>query len=281
MKKLSIILSALVLSAANAQTINQNQIRHVETSLNHLTVLEFGEQVTTLAVADPDSFKVEHHDDKVFVMPLREKVSTNLFVWTVSRQISYELDPAGQLATMDVLIRNAPPPDPHAASATAAVIADGEIHKIASLVLAQTMMGAQDIAHEPAKAAMGGVQVVLEAVYRAKERLYIRYSVTNGTDAPFRLTPPDVSSLLPTQTPISLLSLRNHQLSTQTVGALKPKPGPSLAVMQSEAATHDLAAGQKTTGVVSVECPQDNHPQLYQFDFGVEHDNPLRVEAVL
>jgi type IV secretory pathway VirB9-like protein len=91
-------------------------VRHVETSLNHLTVLEFGEPITTLAVGDLDSFKVEHHDDKVFVMPLREKVATNLFVWTASRQLSYELDPAGQLATMDVVVRNDPPADPHVAT---------------------------------------------------------------------------------------------------------------------------------------------------------------------
>jgi hypothetical protein len=34
---------------------SQSQIRHIETSLNHLTVLEFGESVTTLAIADADS----------------------------------------------------------------------------------------------------------------------------------------------------------------------------------------------------------------------------------
>ena len=33
----------LTVAAAGAQTTNQSQIRHIETSLNHLTVLEFGE----------------------------------------------------------------------------------------------------------------------------------------------------------------------------------------------------------------------------------------------
>ena len=94
-------------AVAGAQTTSQSQIRHIETSLNHLTVLEFGESVTTLAIADPDSFQVERHDDKVFVKPLREGVSTNLFVWTASRESSYELDPAGQLSAMDVLVRSA------------------------------------------------------------------------------------------------------------------------------------------------------------------------------
>src|ERR1700728_5431623 len=95
-------------TVAGAQTTNQSQIRHIETSLNHLTVLEFGESVTTLAIADPDSFQVERHEDKVFVKPLREGVSTNLFVWTASRELSYEREPTGQLRVIDVLVRTAP-----------------------------------------------------------------------------------------------------------------------------------------------------------------------------
>ena len=60
----------LAVAVAGAQTTSPSQIRHVETSLNHLTVLEFGEPVTTLAIADPDSFQVERHEDKVFVKPI-------------------------------------------------------------------------------------------------------------------------------------------------------------------------------------------------------------------
>ena len=142
---LSLVLAAVV---AGAQTTGQSQIRHIETSLNHLTVLEFGESVTTLAIADPDSFQVERHDDKVFVKPLREGVSTNLFVWTASRELSYELDPAGQLAVMDVLVRTDPVSDPHMTVRASAEPSDAEIRKIASLVLTQTMMGVEDIAHD-------------------------------------------------------------------------------------------------------------------------------------
>ena len=67
MKALGIVSLVVSAAAAGAQTTSQSQIRHIETSLNHLTVLEFGEAVTTLAIADPDSFQVERHDDKVFV----------------------------------------------------------------------------------------------------------------------------------------------------------------------------------------------------------------------
>ena len=202
MKTITILFLALGAIAAGAQTTNQSQIRHIETSLNHLTVLEFGESVTTLAIADPDSFQVERHDDKVFVKPLREGVSTNLFVWTASRELSYELDPAGQLAQMDVLVRTEPVPNPHTSTHASAEPSDAEIRKIASLVLTQAMMGVEDIVHDAEKPATGRVEVDLEQVYRAKDRIYIRYSVANETKAPFRVTTPDVCAPVPTEQPI-------------------------------------------------------------------------------
>jgi hypothetical protein len=272
---------AVAVAGAGAQTTNQNQVRHVETTLNHLTVLEFGEPVSTIAVADTDSFRVEHHDDKVFIEPLREGVATNLFIWTESRQLTYELDPAGQLATMDVLIRTEPAPKPHNVANAPAEPSDAEIRKMASLVLTQAMMGVQDVSHDGSKSIPDRVQVDLEQVYRAKDQLYIRYSITNQTKEPFRLTTPDVSAPLPTQLPISLLSLRNHQLSTQTFDAFKAKPGSTFTVVQAESLGHDLAPGQKTTGVLSVGSPQGNPPQILQLKFGSDHGKPLTVEAVL
>src|SRR5580698_1904506 len=162
MRTLTTISLALAVASAGAQTTSQSQIRHIETSLNHLTVLEFGEPVTTLAIADPDSFQVERREDKVFVKPLREGVSTNLFVWTASRELSYELDPAGQLAAMDVLVRTDPAPILHTNTQAAAEPSDAEIRKVASLILTQAMMGIEDIAHDGDKRPADRVQVTLE-----------------------------------------------------------------------------------------------------------------------
>jgi hypothetical protein len=281
MKMLITIPVALAVAVAGAQTTSQNQIRHVETSLNHLTVLEFGEPVSTIAVADTDSFRVEHHDDKVFIEPLREGVATNLFIWTESRQLTYELDPAGQIAAMDVLIRTEPAPNSHSVAPASAEPSNEEIRKMASLVLAQAMMGVQDIARDGHRTVPDRVEVDLEQVYRAKDQLYIRYSITNQTKEPFRLTTPDVSAPLPTQLPVSLISLRNHQLSTQTFDAFKTKLGSSFTVVQTESVARDLAPGQKTTGVLSIGSSQGNPPQILQLNFGSDHGKPLTVEAVL
>lgn len=281
MKVVGIISLIFAVATVGAQTTSQSQIKHIETSLNHLTVLEFGEPVTTLAIADPDSFQVERHDDKVFVKPLKDGVSTNLFIWTASREFSYELDPAGQLATMDVLVRAVPPPNAHAATEPTAVPSDAEIRKIAALVLAQAMLGVEDITHDPAKRPADRVEVSLEQVYRAKDRLYIRYSVTNLSKSPFRVTTPDIDNPLPTTQPISLLSLKDHQISSQTLASFKAKARTTLPVLEGESMTRDLAPGEKTTGVISVAHGAGNPPQIFQFSFGADHHGPLVIQAVL
>jgi len=280
MKSSLITALALFATAAGAQTTNFNQVQHIETALNHLTVIDLGESVVTLAVADPDAFQVERHDDKVFLKPLREGASTNLFVWTASRELSYELDPAGDLQNMNVLIRNLPSAVP-ARTAMVAEPNDQEIQKIASLVLTQALMGTEEIARDGSKMASDRVTVELEQVFRAKDQLYLRYSITNSTRFPFRVTSPDVREPEPTQVPISLLSLRDHQLSSQTFAAFRVKQGASIPVVHAESQTRDLAPGQKTTGIVSIRNAQQNPPQIYQLNFGNDHDSPVTVEAVL
>jgi hypothetical protein len=275
----SLLYSSLVLAAsvAGAQTVTQGQIRHIETSLNHLTVLDFGEPVTTLAVADSESFQVEQHGDKVLIKPVRDGVSTNLFVWTASRQFSYELDAAGQLASMDVLVSEAP----GATKKVAAEPSDAEIQKVASLVLTQTMMGAENITRDFEKRRDDRVEINLEQVYRAKDRIYIRYTAVNQSDAPFRLTSPGVHrASLPEHT-ISLLSLRDHQITPQAYSAFKVSSGPALEVLEAESAARDLASGQKTTGVISFAAAQDGTPRLYQLNFGSDQNQSLTVAAVL
>lgn len=280
MKKLTIGFLIVVATATGAQTTSQNQVRHIATSLNHLTVLEFGETVTTLAIGDLDSFEVERSGDKVLIKPLQQGVSTNLFVWTATRELNYELDPAGPVGTMDVLI-NAAPFSPAKSSVRASVEpSDEELHRIASLVMIQALTGAEAITHDGARRSPGRIEVELDQIYRAKGRLYIRYSVTDLTKAPFRVVPPDVYAPEPTRQPVSLVSLRDHQLTQKTFSQFKAKQGLELPVLQNSTTVQDLAPGEKTTGVISVEVSLGDRPQLYQLDFGVDQSGPVRVEAV-
>jgi len=282
MKVLIVIGLALASVTSGAQTTNFNQIQHVETALNHLTVFELGEPIITAVIADHDAFQIQRQDDKVFLMPLQPGISTNLFIWTPTRQLSYEIDAAGDATKMNVTIRNVPPTQ-HGPGQSLGNPApsDQEIQKIASLVLTQTLLGTKDISHEARKPPVDCVSVELVQVYRGKDRLYIRYSITNLTNSPFRVTTPDISQPLPTQQPISMLSLRDHQLSPQTFSAFKAKQGSSVPVVSAESQQRDLAPGQKTTGVISVHGSENNPPQLYQLNFGADQNHPVTVAAVL
>lgn len=281
MNVIMIAFIVLATAAACAQTTTQDQIRHIKTSLNHMTVLEFGEPVSTLAIADPDGFQIERHDDKVFIKPLRDGVSTNLFVWTRTRELSYELDPAGQLAQMDVLVRTESAPNSSAGAPVSVEPSDAEIRKIASLVLAQTMLDVEDIVRDPRKRAAGRVQVDLQQVYRAQDRTYLRYSVSNQTSAPFRVTTPEVSVPVPSEQPIALVSLRNHQITTRAFKAFKAKRASGIDVVQAESTIHDLAPGERTSGVISIGILTGDPPQIYQLNFGADQKGPLQVEVVL
>ena len=276
----SFLFAALAVTSlsACAQTTNFNQVQHIQTALNHLTIVDLGEPVINLAVAVPDAFEIERHEDKVFIKPLREGVSTNLFIWTTTRQLTYEIDPVGDVAKMNVIVRNAPQPIAHVA---AVEDDDRKIQKIAALVLTQALMGTEDIAHDNSKAPTSGLMVELNQVFRSKSDLYIRYTMTNQSKAPFRITTPDVYQPEPTQTPISILSLRDHQLSSQAFAAFKSKQGPSVPIAGAESQVRDLQPGQKSIGVICIHGSQTNPPKLYQLRFGSSQSGAITVETVL
>ena len=117
MRTCQLVFASILILSTNSQGFAQkiqtsqasrDQIIHVETSLNHLTVIEVSEPVTMVAVGSP-SFKVERRDNKVFIQPLEERESTNLFIWTPSTRYNYELAPAGDVAGMHFAIDHTAP----------------------------------------------------------------------------------------------------------------------------------------------------------------------------
>src|ERR1039458_790171 len=78
----------------DTETPSRERVVRVQTAMNHLTVIEVAEPVATVAVGSPQAFKVERRENKVFIQPLQENVATNLFIWTASTRLNYELVPA-------------------------------------------------------------------------------------------------------------------------------------------------------------------------------------------
>jgi hypothetical protein len=77
------------------------------------------------------------------------------------------------------------------------------------------------------------------------------------------------------------VSLRNHQINSQTFAAFKARKVSGIPVIQAESGARDLAPGEKTTGVVSIDSSAGNPPQIYQLNFGADQSGPLKVEVVL
>src|SRR5207249_11955222 len=86
-----------------SQYPDRAKVTRIETAMNHLTVIELAEPVTLAAAGSP-SFKIERRDNKVFIQPLEEGVSTNLFIWTGSGRWNYELIPAASVEQMHFAI---------------------------------------------------------------------------------------------------------------------------------------------------------------------------------
>ena len=80
------------------QTPDRNRVTRLGTTQDHLSVIELGEPVTQVA-AGSSSFKIEWRENKVFIQPLEPGATTNLFIWTASGRLSYELVPAATCVT--------------------------------------------------------------------------------------------------------------------------------------------------------------------------------------
>src|SRR5437899_13048799 len=91
------------------ETSDRTRILHLKTALNHLTVIEVAEPVVQVAAGSP-SFKVEWRENKVFVQPTEADATTNLFIWTTSQRLNYELEPAGAVTSMDFAVDQIPVP---------------------------------------------------------------------------------------------------------------------------------------------------------------------------
>src|SRR5579862_3082923 len=99
------------------ESSDRSQIIHLKTALNHLTVIELREPVTQVATGS-QSFKIEWRENKVFIQPTEADASTNLFIWTASERLNYELEPAGDVAAMDFAVDQMPLAQPKPASVT-------------------------------------------------------------------------------------------------------------------------------------------------------------------
>jgi hypothetical protein len=278
-----IVLTLALALAANAQKIEteksqRNRVMRLNTTANHLSVIELAEPVTEVA-AGSSSYKIEWRGNKVFVQPLEPEAATNLFIWTASGRLSYELIAVPSVADAEFAIdqepgtdtaKVAPAPQPAADSGSA------EQAKLASELL---------LASHPVRLAgelkRGRVQVLLKDVYRDNNRIYVRYLIRNEGRTAYQPACPDVFTLRSPRGPQSLYALAGSQLAGDQARVTAEGQAP-VQVVNAEIHASTVLAGGATLGLVAFDIPSSSitsTPTVLRFAF--PSDSAGEVTALL
>jgi len=259
--------TALV-SPARAQRIevqksDSNRIVRVETALNHLTVIELREPVTTVA-AGSSAFKIEWRENKVFVQPTEADVATNLFIWTASGRTSYELEPAGAVDQMHFAIDQLAPPSPAPTPA-----AKPSSPPATGVIAPEVLLNSRPIRTDGLKMPKNRVVVLLKDTLQGNaNELLIRYAVRNGTRQAYTLSTPQVVATNVNSSSRAMARLSNSQLSESAAARIEGATVTPVEVVSGSLRSVQVKPGQDTVGVVSVKLPaKRNSPTVLRLVF--------------
>ena len=251
------------------ETNGGGQIIHLKTALNHLTVIELREPVIQVATGS-QSFKVEWRENKVFLQPTEADASTNLFIWTASQRLNYELEPAGAVTSMDFAVDQILVPVTQTKPASAAPPQPSP---------SEVLLAGRPVRLESAKPTKKPVEVVIRDLYEGDGRVLVRYAVRNRGPHVYDVSTPKVYALTGARYPQSLYSLVDSQLGEQEATRLKVKQEIPVPVLEGQVQSSHLAPGQESVGVVAVRLPASTEPTVLRFQFA--DDGGERIAALL
>jgi len=278
---LTILAAGSVASAQNIthQNVNSNAVTKVATALNHISLIEMPEPITNAAVGSED-VRIEWHGNMVAIKPLRQNQPTNLFIWTEHTQSTYEIQAAGEVTSASFLIDETRTPASWEKSAEKPQPTEEEIQKTADALIDETLLLASPVGSRGLKDAKDHVNVRIDEVVRERDTLYVRYTVSNPSQHPYRISAPSIFSFTPKDGGESVASHRDTQVSDQWLGAFPVASTSRVSLRETSVGTRDIAPGQSAEGVVCFTRPQPA-PQIYQFVFANDENHPIHVTAVL
>ena len=244
------------------ETSDRTRIVHLKTALNHLTVIEVGEPVLEVAAGSP-SFKVEWRENKVFVQPTEADAATNLFIWTASQRLNYELEPAGAVASMDFAVDQAAVHIAEPMKPTAATTPVPISPSITELLLAGKpirMLPSKQRSSKP-------VEVWISDLYEKDGRLLIRYAVRNHGAQPYSIDTPQVYQLDGVRSQQSLYGFVDSQLGDEQITKLKIKQETPVKVLDGQLQSASIAPGQEVVGVVALQVASRPSPTVLRLQF--------------
>ena len=233
------------------QKPDRNQIVRVQTALNHLTVIEVGETVTTVAAGSP-AFKIEWRENKVFVQPTEPDVTTNLFIWTASGRLNYELEAAGAVEQMDFAIDQ---PVSRIQRRCRAAAVKPPASATTEQVALDSLLGGRPIRTDGLKEPKNRVIVLLKDTFqRENHEVFIRYAVRNDTRDVYTLTTPKVFTLSVDGPPSDLDRLVNFQVGESATAEIEGDEKP-VEIVSGSVRSARVEPGQETVGVIGVKLP--------------------------
>jgi len=281
---IALILAAGSIASAQTithQTVNPNAVTRVATALNHLSLIEMPEPITKAAIGS-DDVQIEWHGNTVALKPLRQGQSTNLFVWTEHTQSSYEILPPGDVTSAAFVIDETDGrPVGNKPAEVQSKISETEIQKAADTLIAQAMLQSSTVNSRGVKDSRDHVNVRITEVIRDKEALYVRYTVSNPGQHPYRVSEPEVYRFTPSAANNNVVgTLKAMQIPDHKVTALGGGTQVPLIVREDRLSNRDVIPGQSVDGVLCFKTNGDK-PQIYRFVFPNDQSHPVDAAAVL
>lgn len=274
---ISCFVLAIIALPARAQKLQvqdagHEQIIHVRTALDHLTVLEMNGPVSAVAVGS-SVFKVEWRENKVFIKPTEENVATNLFVWTATGRFNYELEPAGPVPEMVFAIDQAVPPPVKASL-------DRVVPKQVSPE--EVLIGTKPVRLYGSVPDKKRVAVYLNDLFQHDGQLFIHYTIRNDSTKTYTPGLPQVSALNSPRYHDSLYALSNCQLSPGEASRLKSSGEVPVEVTRTEMPSARIEPGKEATGIVAVKLPQGRSgPTVLRLSFLAASSGPISATLVM
>jgi len=256
-----IAVASLPTLAQKIETENTDrmQIVHLKTALDHLTVIELGEPVLQVASGSL-AFKVEWRENKVFIQPTETDTRTNLFIWTATQRMNYELEPAGTVRDMDFAIDQLPVRSNQVASSNTQP-------QPVQPTISDLLLKAQPVRMQSKQHGSKPVEVWISDLYEKDGHLLVRYTVFNRGTETYSVNAPQVFQLDGVRSMQSLYGLTNFQLSDEQASKLKIKHRVPVKVLKQELQSEKLAPGEQATGIVSLEMASSSEPTILSFQF--------------
>ncbi|SRR5581483_1447654 len=260
------ILCVLPATAADQpRGAGDQNVRHVTTALDHLTVLEYDETVAMAAVGSP-AFQIERQDNKVFIKPTKAGISTNLFVWTASNhRFGYELA-VGDVGSMNASIHDvAPTPAPVADTAA-------KTEQIADALITRTLLGGrliEGVDVRPSRTSR--IKLRVEQVFPARNSIYIQYTLENLGARPYRIAAPSVLELELEHPHLNPVSVRGQQIDRKVLEELGSAKQIPLTIAHADNESNDVGPGMRQHGIVVVRRAEGRQsPIVLQLVFDTE-----------